>query len=77
MDMSPVESTISLIIEPSSLSVAKRYVLSPTQCTTLTTLSDTIVEDDEIFRVLLSSPDNQVHVSTPHLTVTILNNDCE
>ncbi len=47
------------------------------QCIDLSLISDSIVEDDEIFTVSLGSNDNGVIVDPTPLTVTILDNDSE
>ncbi|XP_064407717.1 adhesion G-protein coupled receptor V1-like [Halichondria panicea] len=45
------------------------------QCTNLSLLADSIVEEDESFSVILGSSDNGVGVDPTPLTVVILNND--
>ena len=47
------------------------------ECTTVSVLSDDIVEYDEYFQVMLSTADTGVILSPVNATIVILNNDCE
>ena len=69
---------MGLTITTPLLSGRRRRNVSPfVQCTNLSLLADSIVEEDESFNVILGSSDNGVSVDPTPLTVVILNNDCE
>ena len=76
LDVSQMVMTLDLTIEPLA-GRRKRSSSRFVQCTNLSLLADSIVEEDERFSVTLGSSDSGVSVDPTPLTVVILDNDCE
>ena len=55
----------------------KRAAAALPRCVNVTILADDLVENDELFSLVLSSVDPGVTLMPANATVVILNNDCE
>ncbi len=70
------QTIIELVFSVGESKRKKRF-LNDMECVNISIISDTLVEDDEVFMVLLSTNDPDVILSPQAANITIESNDSE
>ena len=53
------------------------FPFSPSGCLVVVIVDDSMVEENETFSLIVTSPDAQVNVTTSIISITIVDDDCK